>query len=112
MAVELGDGASVEQARNSVLLMVVLFQNVLLLSVRHLHHPVWRSRSAENRWLFAGIAAALTLQLTAMHWPPLQQLLGLAPVSLTVFGRCLAGLLVVLVVAEAAKWLARRGRSR
>jgi Ca2+-transporting ATPase len=110
MAAELGEGSTLDQARNSVLLMVVLFQNVLLLSIRHLHHPVWRIRPPENRWLLAGIVAALMLQLVAMHWPPLQQLLGLAPPSLTTLGRCLAGMVVVLAVAEAAKWLARRQR--
>ncbi|HEU4650290.1 MAG TPA: cation-translocating P-type ATPase C-terminal domain-containing protein, partial [Croceibacterium sp.] len=108
--VELGAGASIEQARNSVLLMVVLFQNVLLLSIRHLHHPIWHSCAAENRWLFAGIAAALGLQLTAMHWSPLQELLGLAPPTPMILGQCLAGMLAVLAVAETTKWLARRGR--
>lgn len=104
---QLAGGAEVAEARNAVLLMVVLTQNTLLLSMRHLHLPVWNWTARENRWLFAGIAAALGLHLAAMQIPAMQQMLGLAPVSPGLFGLCLAGSLAVLAVAEAAKWAMR-----
>jgi len=110
LAAELGSGATVDQARNSVLLLVVLFQNALLLSIRNLHHPVWRHPVRENRWLFLGIGTALALHLGSMHLAPMQQMLGIAPVSLALFGTCLAGSALVLAIAEAAKWFLFRPR--
>jgi Ca2+-transporting ATPase len=95
----------VPEARNAVLLAVVLFQNVLLLSMRHLHLPLWRRAAHENRWLFLGITAALGIHLGAMQVPAMQQMLGIAPVSLGLFGQCLAGSLLLLAIAETVKWL-------
>lgn len=107
LARELESGAAIDQARNSVLLMVVLFQNVLLLSVRHLRLPAWRIQT-ENRWLFVGIAAAIGLHFGAMHFYPLQVVLGVAPVPVDLVLICLASALAVLAVAEAAKQIAAR----
>ena len=100
---ELRNGATVEQARNSVLLLTVLFQNVFLLSVRHLRTPVWGRPSRENPWLLAGIAAALSLHLAAMNLAPMQEMLGIAPVSLDTLMKCLAGSVLVLMVSELVK---------
>jgi len=102
---QLDGGAGVPEARNAVLLAVVLFQNVLLLSMRHLHLPLWRRAAHENRWLFLGITAALGIHLAAMQVPAMQQMLGVAPVSLGLFGQCLAGSLLLLAIAEVVKWL-------
>ena len=99
---ELDSGAPIEQARNSVLLMVVLFQNVFLIGIRHLRLPVWRVRS-ENPWLFLGIALALALHVGAMNLPPLQGLLDVAPVSSDVLRYCLVSAASILFVTEVAK---------
>ena len=99
---ELDSGAPIEQARNSVLLMVVLFQNVFLIGIRHLRLPVWRVRS-ENPWLFLGIALALALHVGAMNLPPLQRLLDVAPVSSDVLRYCLVSAASILFVTEVAK---------
>ena len=101
---QLSRGASVEEARNAVLLMVVLFQNVYLLGIRNLRRPAWRWGRAENGWLFVGLLAALSLHLLAMNLAPLQALLGTEAVSMEVLGLCLAGGMAVLLVTEAAKW--------
>lgn len=102
--VQLDAGATVEQARNGVLLMVVLFQNVYLLGIRNLRQPAWRLGRAENLWLFAGLLTALSLHLLAMNLAPLQALLGTGPVSMEVLGWCLAGGMAVILATEAAKW--------
>jgi Ca2+-transporting ATPase len=103
---ELGNGGTVEEARNSVLLMMVLFQNAFLLGVRHLHLPSWRLRS-ENGWLFVGICAAIALQVGAMHFSPLQAMLGVEPVSIQLWQFSLMSALAVLIVTELSKRLAR-----
>ena len=104
MGRELSAGASVDQARNGVLLMVVLFQNVYLLGIRNLRRPAWRWGRAENGWLFLGLFAALSLHLLAMNLAPLQALLGTGPVPAEVLVWCLAGAASVLLATEAAKW--------
>ena len=102
LAWELSGGASIEQARNSVLLLVVLFQNALLLSLRHLRLPVWRVRN-ENHWLFLGMGAAVGLHVAAMHIAPLQALLGVGPVPLDLVLYCLGGAVAVILVTEVSK---------
>ncbi len=92
--------------------MVVLFQNALLISIRHLRLQAWRVHR-ENPWLFAGIAAAIGLHVGAMHFLPLQAVLGVAPVPVDLVLVCLTGALAMLAVSEAAKqvasrWMARR----
>jgi calcium-translocating P-type ATPase len=104
---QLATGASVEEARNAVLLMVVLFQNAFLISIRHLHLPLWRVHS-ENRWLFLGMTVALGLHVGAMHFSPLQAMLDVSPVSSEIVLQCLAGSFAVLFVTEVAKRLHRR----
>lgn len=96
-------GASIEAARNGVLLCVVLFQNVFLLSVRSLHRSVFAEPLSRNPWLFAGIAAALLLHLAAMTWPPLQALLGTALPDGAILGAALAGCAATLAASEAVK---------
>ena len=49
LATHLAAGDTTAEARNAVLLMVVLFQNAFLLSVRSLHRPFWRWHPPE--WL-------------------------------------------------------------
>ena len=114
LGTRLGAGAAIEEARNDVLLMVVLFQNAFLLNVRNLQQPFWRWQRQENYWMFAGIVCALALQAGAMNFGPAQRMLGVAPVGWPTLVQCLAGALIVLLVTEAAKaWLtySRRGGS-
>ncbi|NNC60276.1 MAG: HAD-IC family P-type ATPase [Erythrobacter sp.] len=107
LASHLAAGDTIDEARNAVLLMVVLFQNTFLLSVRSLHLPVWRWHPPENGWMFLGMTAALALHIGAMNFPPMQIMLGIQPVSITVVLQCLAGALAVLAVTELAKWRVR-----
>lgn len=111
LSTQLRTGSTIDEARNSVLLMVVLFQNAFLLSLRHLRLPLWRIRS-ENRWLFLGMATALGLHLLAMHFPPLQSLLSVSPASLEILIFALAGAFAVLLVTEIAKLSIRRRQGR
>ncbi|RVQ69615.1 HAD family hydrolase [Croceicoccus ponticola] len=100
---QLSAGQSLNDARNAVLLMVVLFQNAFLLAVRHLRSPFWRWRAPENGWLFAGLGTALALQAGAMHLPFTQRVLGIHAVDAAVLVQCLGAALLVLLVTEAAK---------
>lgn len=104
MANHLAAGESVDEARNSVLFLVVLFQNAFLLSVRNLHLPFWRWHPPENGWLFTGLTTALLLHLAAQHLPLTQHLLGVSPIGIGVAMQSFVAALAVLLATEAAKW--------
>ena len=68
-------------ARNATLLVMVLFENAHLANCRSetrsaLTLSLWRSPM-----LLVGTATALAVHVLAMHWPPAQSLLDIAPVS-------------------------------
>lgn len=64
-----------------------------------------------NRWLNAGVAVAIGLQLLAVHTAAGQSLLGTVDLSLTDWLRVLGVSVVVLIVDEGIK-LVRRARAR
>ena len=111
MADHLAAGDSVDEARNTVLFIVVLFQNAFLLTVRNLHMPFWRWHPPENGWLFAGLSTALVLHIVAQHVPLTQTMLGISPVGAEVVAQGLGAALLVLFSTEAAKWWLARRRS-
>ena len=107
LATHLTAGDTIAESRNAVLLMVVLFQNAFLLSVRNLHRPFWHWHPPENGWMFLGMAAALGLHIGALNFPPMQSLLNVQPVGTTIVIQCLAGAVAVLLVTELTKWRLR-----
>lgn len=96
------------QIQNGVLLLVVVFQNAYVLCMRSERRPLWREPLTSNPWLLLGVALALGLQVLAMNWPPLQEVLGTAPVGGFVLGLCATGAAVTVVVTEATKWVFQR----
>ena len=96
------------QIQNGVLLLVVVFQNAYVLCMRSERRLLWRQPLMSNPWLLLGVAIALGLQLLAMNWPPLQEVLGTAPVGGFVLGLCATGAAVTVVVTEATKWVLQR----
>ena len=100
-----------EQIQNSVLLLVVIFQNVYVLCMRSDRRPLWREPLLSNPWLILGVAAALGLQVLAMNWAPLQQVLSTGPVDNSILAICLAGAVITIGVTEATKWRVRRSQS-
>lgn len=112
---QLATGTSIEEARNGVLLMTVLFQNAFVLAIRHLRHSAWRWRAPENHWLFLGVGAALLLHAGMMYLPAGRRLLGIAPASPVTLLLCLIGAALVFAATEGSKaWIgrARRGLPR
>jgi magnesium-transporting ATPase (P-type) len=75
----LQSGVPVETARNELLLLMVLLQNVDAFNARSETRSVLRVPLANNPVLVAGVTGALLLHLSAMHLPLLQRVLNLAP---------------------------------
>nr|WP_261360687.1 HAD-IC family P-type ATPase [Aeoliella straminimaris] len=101
-------GWSEFEARNALLLLMVLFEIVHIGNCRSettsaLRKPLW-----SNPLLLAGSALAMGLHVLAMHWPATQQVLGIAPVSLQQSSTLIALAFSVLVVMELHKWWRRR----
>jgi P-type Ca2+ transporter type 2C len=103
----LESGYAEAEARNLVLLLMVLFQNYHVFNARSEYESAFRVPLQRNVFLVVGVVAALGLHILAMYLPFLQGVLDLAPVSLADFG-LMAGLAVsILVVMEIFKLIWR-----
>ncbi|HMP41361.1 MAG TPA: HAD-IC family P-type ATPase, partial [Roseiflexaceae bacterium] len=92
-------------ARNLVLLLMVLFENVHVFNCRSEYVSALRVPLGRNKVLIGGVFAALGLHLLSMQLPFMQSLLRVAPVSFAEFGILFALALSVLLVMEIFKLL-------
>jgi magnesium-transporting ATPase (P-type) len=104
-------GLPVESARNQLLLLMVLMQNVDAFNARSETRSVFRLPLRNNPVLVLGVSAALLLHISAMHVPLMQRVLGLAPlddVERAVLPLMAISLLLVMELHKLA-WKWRRG---
>jgi magnesium-transporting ATPase (P-type) len=110
----LDQGFSLEQARNSTLLLMVLFENVHVFNCRSETLSVFRHNPLRNKLLLMGTVIAQLVHIGAMYTPWLGDVLGASPVSFEQWLTLLGLALSVMVVMELHKWfragLAARGR--
>ena len=105
-------GTPVEHARNELLLLMVMMQNVDAFNARSETRPIPILPMSANPLLVGGVLGALALQVLAMYLPPLQQLLDVAPLTPGEWVAMPLAALSLLVVMELHKWLwSRRRRS-
>jgi Ca2+-transporting ATPase len=105
----LAQGASIEEARNITLLVMVLFENVHIFNSRSETQSAFVHNPLRNPFLLICIVGAHLLHLTAMFVPGLNSVLEIAPISLLEWSNCLLLALTLLVASELYKWL-RAGR--
>ena len=106
-------GLPVEHARNELLLLMVLMQNVDAFNARSETRSVFRVPLRNNPLLAVGVSTVLLLHISAMHVPLLQRVLGLAPlgdVEWTVLPLLAISLLVVMELHKLT-WKWRRSRA-
>lgn len=77
----LEQGWSVELARNSVLLLMVLFENVQVFNSRSESRSIFRQPFFSNPVLLLGTLAAQGIHILSMYSPLMQEVLGVSPVS-------------------------------
>jgi magnesium-transporting ATPase (P-type) len=104
-------GVPVEQARNELLLLMVLMQNVDAFNARSETLSVFRVPLRNNPLLALGVGAALAVHVAAMHLPFLQRVLDLGPLSSVAWFELPAVALTLLVVMELQKLSWRRRRA-
>ena len=104
----LDHGFDLEQARNSTLLLMVLFENVHVFNSRSETLSVLRHNPLRNKLLMLGTVVAQLIHIGAMYTPWLGDVLGAKPVSLAQWLTLLGLALSVMVVMELHKWLRSR----
>jgi len=93
----------VEDARNSVLLLMVLFENVQAFNSRSETLSVLGHNPLRNKLLLFGTLAAQLVHIGAMYTPGLREVLGVQPVPMQHWAELLALALVMLVAMELHK---------
>jgi P-type Ca2+ transporter type 2C len=101
----LQQGASTEAARNTTLLLMVLFENIHAFNSRSERHSIFRLNHLKNPLLPLSVIIAQAIHIVAMQLPWTQKLLSLEPVSLRVWTELLLLSLGLVVVMELEKVL-------
>lgn len=100
------------EVRNGLLLLMVLFENILLANCRSERRSAFAMAPWRSPLLLAGTAGALAVHVAAMHTPPLQRVLGVAPVSGSTWAAMIGLAVTVLLADEAWKLVNARRRTR
>jgi len=103
-SLSLQQGMSEFEARNTTLLLMVLFENVHALNSRSEKISLFKLPFFGNKLLLLGILIAQGIHIGAMYIDSLKELLGLTPVSLQQWAYLLSVALILIVVAEGHKW--------
>jgi magnesium-transporting ATPase (P-type) len=91
-------------ARNLLLLLMVLFENVHIGNCRSETKSALALSPLRSPILLGGAILALLLHVAAMHFPAGQTLLGVEPVGANEAGLLIALALAIFVAMEAHKW--------
>jgi magnesium-transporting ATPase (P-type) len=100
---QIGNGATVEGARNITLLLMVLFENVHVLNSRSEVTSIFKQYFFGNPLLLFGMLGAQGIHIAAMYTPGLRDILQVAPVTLHQWMQLLMIALVLIVVDETHK---------
>ncbi len=103
----------VPDARNALMLLMVLLQNVDTFNARSETVSAFRMPLSHNPWLVLGVAAALLSHVAAMHIPLMQRVLSIGPIGgggwLVLGGAALT--LLIVMEAQKASWRWRNRRT-
>jgi len=107
----LAQGMAVSEARNFVLLLMVLLENVHVFNCRSERVSAFRVPLRRNPLLICGVLIAQSVHILVMQWPFMQRVLEVAPVTLGAWLNLLALAGLLLVVMEISKYLRQRFQS-
>jgi magnesium-transporting ATPase (P-type) len=106
----LKNGWTESEARNLILLLMVLFENVHVFNCRSERVSAFRIPLRRNRILIFGVLAAQTIHILILYSPLMQKVLQVTPVPLAVWGNLILLALVLLLVMELFKMVKTRTR--
>lgn len=98
----------VDEARNLLLLLMVLFENIHIFNCRSEERSLFKVPISGNWLLIITVVLAQAVHIAALHIPGLSSVLGTQPVPLKTWGILLLVALSVLVVVEMYKALRSR----
>ena len=102
--------APLDTARNATLLLMVLFENAHLANCRSENRSAFVMPLSRSPLLLAGTVTALAVHVLAMHLPPAQSLIGIAPISGRDWLALVPLAITIIPVVEIHKWRCRRRR--
>ena len=98
----------IEQARNYILLLMILLQNVHAFNCRSEKRSAFMVPLKNNKFIVFAVIGALILHVMCMNVPVLQNIFRMSPVTIKEFVVILAMALPLLVVMELFKWFNRK----
>lgn len=103
----LSTGMEESLARNELLLLFVLMQNLHVFNCRSERRSAFGVPLSRNWVLLVGVLGAQGVHLLAMHVPVLQRILGVQPVTASQWGIAVGTAVTILVVMESYKLVRR-----
>jgi magnesium-transporting ATPase (P-type) len=104
----MGLGHGEFEARSALLVMMVAFENVLVLACRSERRSLFAVPMRDNPFVVAAVAGTFLLHLAVMHVPAAAEVLRTGPISGEAWCWVVAGTLAAIVVSEGYKALRRR----
>lgn len=101
-------GWSEDKARNGLLLLMVLFENIHIQNCRSELTSAFRMSLLNSPILVIGTALAFTIHMISMHIPLMQDVLHIEPVDLPTFGILVLLAMSVIAAIELHKLWRRR----
>jgi len=96
------------EARNIVLLLMVLIQNVHVFSCRSEKISAFRVPISRNYILIFGVIGAQALHMLSMQIPFMQNVLGVKPLSPVIWLQCLTIAFIPLIIMEVMKLVSKK----
>jgi magnesium-transporting ATPase (P-type) len=100
------------QAQTAAFTTVVLVHLCYLMTARSVTDSAFTFSPFSNRWLLAGIAITIVVQLAIVYHPVGNAILGTAPLPFDWWGLMILLALPGFFVIEVEKWVAKRFRGR
>ncbi|MCG9480148.1 MAG: cation transporting ATPase C-terminal domain-containing protein, partial [Actinomycetia bacterium] len=104
----IGNSYEISTARNLILLLMVLMQNMHAFNCRSERDSTFRIPLSRNYLLIAGVLAAQGIHIASLYIPFMQNLLGTSPVTFTQWLLLLSLATIVLWVMEIYKFIKRK----
>ena len=101
-------GGNEDLARTVAVNVFVFGEMFYLFSCRSITHTFWTLGFRTNRFLWAGVAFMMTLQLIYTYVPFFNAVFQSAPMGLQEWGMVLSSGLLIFIVVEMEKWIRRR----
>jgi magnesium-transporting ATPase (P-type) len=101
----LSNGWDETSARNMVILLMVLMENVHVFNCRSEYRSAFRVPIRANLLLIAGVVGAQSIHILSMYSPLMQDVLRIGPVTFQEWGLLLCISCILLVAMEAFKWV-------